>query len=78
MAALVRYLSDGQFTQLGLCRRWPLARCRAEMERKAALQSLMRLNGRFLIDATAEPEGRPGIMKNSPKTAYSSELKSES
>ena len=25
-----------------------------------------------------EVEGRPGIMKNSPKTAYSSELKSES
>lgn len=48
--------AKGKLLLLGLCRRWPLARCRAEMERKAALQSLMRLNGRFLIDATADPD----------------------
>ena len=29
-------------------------------------------------DTLEHLEGRPGIMKNSPKTAYSSELKSES
>ena len=38
----------------------------------------------FAVDAAQveksielKDEGRPGIMKNSPKTAYSSELKSE-
>lgn len=32
----------------------------------------------FEIAGRTVDEGRPGIMKNSPKTAYSSELKSES